>query len=102
MKSIIANPIDIQPSLSRHFVVSLLRRPRVSGVLAALLALWPLAARAATYTHVPTPYAWIDPSAHTPVTWSNPTQCTGFGDTIGPETRVRRSGGTTTCREREG
>jgi hypothetical protein len=40
---------------------------------------------AATYVHTPTTFGWIDPSTHTPVTWSNPTLCTGGGDTIGDD-----------------
>ena len=53
--------------------------------VAVFLALGAAAVQAATYTHVPTPYAWIDPTGHTAATWSNPTQCTGFGDTIGDD-----------------
>lgn len=62
-----------------------LRNAAVYGLLAASAVLWPAAAPAATYTHVPTTYSWIDPSTHTAVTWSNPTLCTGFGDTIGDD-----------------
>ena len=69
MKPVIANPL----------------RLRVFVFLAALLALGTAAVQAATYTHVATPYAWIDPTGHTSATWSNPTQCTGFGDTIGDD-----------------
>ena len=52
---------------------------------ACLLSWWAAFAGAATYSHTPTPFAWIDPSTHTPVTWSNPTLCTGGGDTIGDD-----------------
>ena len=69
MKPVIANPTWI----------------RVFAFLAVFLALGAAAVQAATYTHVPTPYAWIDPTGHTAATWSNPTQCTGFGDTIGDD-----------------
>ena len=69
MKPVIANPTGL----------------RAAAFLAALLALATTVAQAATYTHVPTPYAWIDPTGHTAVTWSNPTQCSGFGDTIGDD-----------------
>ena len=39
----------------------------------------------ATYSHTPTAFGWIDPSAHATVAWSSPTICTGFGDTIGDD-----------------
>lgn len=55
--------------------------------LAAACALsgWAGSAGAQTYSNTPTAFSWIDPSSHTPVTWSNPTVCAGFGDTIGDD-----------------
>lgn len=55
--------------------------------LAAVCALsgWAGSAGAQTYSNAPTAFSWIDPSSHTPVTWSNPTVCTAFGDTIGDD-----------------
>ena len=67
---------------------SMSARPSTArGAMAAGLLLWVSAAiaGAATYAHVPTSYNWIDPSGHTPVTWSNPSLCQGFGDTIGDD-----------------
>jgi hypothetical protein len=58
---------------------------RALAFLAALLVFGAAAAQGATYTHVSTPFAWIDPSAHTPVVWSNPTLCVAQGDTIGDD-----------------
>ncbi len=46
---------------------------------------WAGSAGAQTYSNTATAYSWIDPSTHTPVTWSNPTVCTAFGDTIGDD-----------------
>jgi uncharacterized repeat protein (TIGR01451 family) len=46
---------------------------------------WAASARAVTYSNTPTTFAWIDPTTHTPATWSNPTLCTGGGDTIGDD-----------------
>ena len=43
------------------------------------------AAHAVTYSNAPTTFSWIDPSSHTAVTWSNPTQGTGGCDTIGDD-----------------
>ena len=84
----IANLIGIRVSRFGQRRAPLGRRSRVFGLLAAFLVFCSTAAQAATYTHTPTTYAWIDPSTHTPVTWSNPTLCTGGGgggDTIGDD-----------------
>jgi hypothetical protein len=64
------------------------RRQRAAQFkLAVVCALsgWAGFAGAQTYSNAPTAYSWIDPSTHTPVTWSNPTVCTAFGDTIGDD-----------------
>ncbi len=50
-----------------------------------LLLLCVSAARAVTYSNAPTAFSWIDPSSHTPVVWSNPTQGSGGCDTIGDD-----------------
>ncbi|MFO1321240.1 MAG: DUF6701 domain-containing protein [Burkholderiales bacterium] len=47
--------------------------------LAALLGGFVGAAHAVTYTKSSTGYAWIDPSAHTNVTWSSTSECSGGG-----------------------
>ncbi|OYV74662.1 MAG: hypothetical protein B7Z66_15695, partial [Chromatiales bacterium 21-64-14] len=39
-------------------------------------------ARAATYTSAPTTFGWISPAGHTPVTWSNTSQCSGGGTPV--------------------
>ena len=54
-------------------------------VLLGMLFLCVDAARAVTYSNAPTAFSWIDPSSHTPVVWSNPTQGTGGCDTGGDD-----------------
>ena len=65
----------------------LLRAPTGRRRLSVSLFLWLAAAAAGaiTYSHVPTTFNWIDPSGHTPVVWSNPSLCSGFGDVIGDD-----------------
>ena len=67
--------------------LAFLRRRRLLNELAAVCALsgWAGSAEAQTYSNAPTAFSWIDPSTHTPVTWSNPTVCAGFADTIGDD-----------------
>lgn len=53
--------------------------------LLGLLFLCASAVNAVTYSNAPTTFSWIDPSSHTPVVWSNPTQGTGGCDTGGDD-----------------
>ncbi|MHB8535228.1 MAG: hypothetical protein ACYDBW_07275, partial [Sulfuricaulis sp.] len=43
------------------------------------------AAHAVTYSNAPTAFSWIDPSTHSAVVWSNPTQGSGGCDTTGDD-----------------
>ena len=61
------------------------RRSSAFRALGVLLFAFPAAAHAATYSHAPTVYNWVDPSLQTAVVWSNPSVCSGFSDTIGDD-----------------
>jgi MSHA biogenesis protein MshQ len=61
-----------------------LRKPALLAAVCALAG-WADFAGAQTYSNIPTSYSWIDPSSHTPVTWSSPTICGGGGESIGDD-----------------
>ncbi|HQU14568.1 MAG TPA: hypothetical protein PLO69_00505, partial [Gammaproteobacteria bacterium] len=61
------------------------RPTRRVGWLLLAVCLWlagATPARAATYTSAPTTFGWISPAGHTPVTWSNTSQCSGGGTPV--------------------